>query len=132
MNEHLENMSLNEAIEVATKYAEDIAIFASVDKYAVSKVCEVLLKQLQSYKDKEDKYLDEIDLLKVDYAKSLENENTLRYTIKKYLKEFKQKEDKLRELVKENEHTYYTEDEAVEDCVVDGKYILQILNEGDK
>ena len=55
MNEHLEKMSLNEAIEVATKYAEDIAIFASVDKYAVSKVCEVLLEQLQAYKEKEDR-----------------------------------------------------------------------------
>jgi hypothetical protein len=55
MNEYLEKMSLNEAIEVATKYAEDIAIFASVDKYAVSKVCEVLLLELQAYKDKEEK-----------------------------------------------------------------------------
>ena len=67
MNEYLEKMSLNEAIDVATKYAEDIAIFASVDKYAVSKVCEVLLLELQAYKDKEDKLR--------EYVKGLEKDN---------------------------------------------------------
>lgn len=62
-----------------------------------------------------------------EYTKLKQENNEL----KQQLQSYKQKEDKLRELVEENKYIYYTEDEAVEDCVIDGKYILQILNEGE-
>lgn len=69
--EYVKRMSLNEALEIAKKYAEDIVIFASVDKYAVSKMCELLLNKLQSYKQKEDKLREYIKGLEKDNLKDL-------------------------------------------------------------
>lgn len=65
------------------------------------------------------------DLTDNELFVSLKNYKQLEHQLQTY----KDREDKLRELVKESETTYYTEDEAVGDCIVNGKDILQILNE---
>jgi len=48
-------MSEEIAKEISEKYANDIELFGTVDKNAVSLMCKALLQQLQAYKDKEDK-----------------------------------------------------------------------------
>lgn len=91
-----------------------------------------LEQQLQAYKDK-------CSDLETDYAKSVENEKTLRYTVNKYYDEnkaYKDKEDKLREYCNEQGkdmtklESIFTGEETKEYVLLNG--FLQILNEGDK
>ena len=51
-----EEMTKEIAVEIATKYANDIWLFGEVDKYCVSEVCKVLLSELDIANKKLEKF----------------------------------------------------------------------------